>query len=342
MLSFIYRLITRVCRRDEVTLDMIGTFEEGRAEAQSRGRWSYVMFGARELSGLLGWAFRMPKTSWTLIAGGGLAGLGLGFVASYLWPTSYTAKIQLRIEPSRIERSLLLRIDAFDLDRGVSDAKAATFSRRALTELAERGFYRRLSAEKRDGALREEMDKALRVERSGNIIRVSFTYRDYPPSVEDARKAAELANDYADAMIDQNLRRQEIQITGTVEFFKTRAQKAVMAWETINTQIRGLTAADPRFDRLALDRELARKEYESAREKLGEAEVMEDLAIRQRAEKLQVLDPAHPPEGPDVSRSQVELCGLGCGILAGLIAWLLRGMRGGPSVLLAAEAASSD
>src|SRR5437667_12474900 len=54
MLSFIYRLLARARKRDEVTMDMIGTCEEARAEAQSRGRWSYLIFAVREISGLLG------------------------------------------------------------------------------------------------------------------------------------------------------------------------------------------------------------------------------------------------------------------------------------------------
>ncbi len=49
MLSFIYRLLTRTQKRDEDTLDMLATFEEARADAQSRGRWSYFVFATREL-----------------------------------------------------------------------------------------------------------------------------------------------------------------------------------------------------------------------------------------------------------------------------------------------------
>ena len=214
-------------------------------------------------------------------------------------------------------------LDRVDLDRVVSDARAAVFSFKALAELGQSGYYRRIRAGKKVEAMREEMAKALRVERSGDIIRVAFTYRDYPPSVDNARKAAYLANQCAAAIIETNLRYQEMRIEGTMEFFQIRAQSAAGAWDKLNSEIRGLTAADPRFDRLALDRELALKEYESVWQKLSEAEGMHDLAIRQMGGRLLILDAAQPPEGPDFSRLQMALSGLGCGLLAGLIAWLL-------------------
>ena len=107
-----------------------------------------------------------------------------------------------------------------------------------------------------------------------------------------------------------------------MEFFKNRAQNAAGSWGKLNSEIRGLSASDPRFDRLALDRELARKEYESVKQKLSEAEAMVDLTMRQMGWRLQLLDVAQPPDGPDVSRLQMALSGLGCGLLAGLIARL--------------------
>jgi len=282
-----------------------------------------------------------PKAWWSLIAAGGLAGLALGIAASYLQPAAYTAAVRLRIEQPRIPRGLLVQADGLDLDRAVSDARVAAFSFKALTEPGQ-GYYRRFPADKRIEAMREEIDKALRVERSGDIIRVAFTYRDYPSSGDNAGKAAYLANQFAETIIDTNLRDQEIRTVGTVEFFRIRAQNASVAWEKLNSEIRGLTAANPRFDRLALDRELARKEYESVRQKLSEAEGIHELAFRQLGWRLLVLDPAQPPEGPDFSRLQMALSGLGCGLLAWLIARLLVAMRSAPGVLVGPAVASSN
>ena len=77
------------------------------------------------------------------------------------------------------------------------------------------------------------------------------------------------------------------------------------------------------------------------KQKLSEAEGMRDLARRQMGGRLLIFDPAQPPEGPDFSRLQMALSGLGCGLLAGLIAWLLVAMRSAPSALLGPAAASS-
>src|SRR5262245_40938785 len=129
------------------------------------------------------------KAGWVLIAGGGLAGLALGVAASHLWPSSYTAAVWLRIEQPIISRNLLVTGDAFDRDRGLSDAREEEFSFTALQELRRQGYYRRLRAGENVEAMREEMAKALRVERFGDIIRVRFTYRDYASSGKNAEKA---------------------------------------------------------------------------------------------------------------------------------------------------------
>ena len=180
---------------------------------------------------------------------GGLIGLALGVAASYLWPTAYTAEARLRIEQPRIPRNLLVSSDAFDVDEVVSDVRAEACSFKALTELGQSGYYRRLYAGKKVEAMGEEVAKALRVERSGDIIRVAFTYRDYPPSVDSARKAADLANRCAAVIITTNLLDQDTRAEGAVQFFQARAQNAAGAWEKLNSEIRRLTAADPRFDR---------------------------------------------------------------------------------------------
>lgn len=142
-------------------------------------------------------------------------------------------------------------------------------------------------------------------------------------------------------LIKENLRHQANQVTGTVEFFKVQAEGAVAAWENLNTKIRGLTAAGPHFDRLALDRELARKEYESMRQKLSEAEALQDQALRQKGWRLEINEPANVPQTPDVSRLQLALSGLGGGLLIGFIVWIRAAMRAVPRVLRRVESAPS-
>lgn len=123
MLFFIYRLLTRAGKRDEVTLDMITTFEEARTDALSRGRWNYLTFAIREILGLLGSPGRLiPKTKWTLIPVGGLAGLALGVAASHLWPPSYTTEGVLLVHIGQIDQDPISS-GGFDIDRTLSEAK---------------------------------------------------------------------------------------------------------------------------------------------------------------------------------------------------------------------------
>jgi uncharacterized protein involved in exopolysaccharide biosynthesis len=147
--------LTLAHKRDEVTSDMMATFEEARTEARSRGAWNYFLFAAREISGLLGSPSRINrKSALTLIAGGGLVGLALGVAASHLWPAAYTSEAQLQIYPPEIPKNLLASGDALDLDNAISEVRF-TLSRQIERNMAE--FYPHLRAAKEVGALREEI-----------------------------------------------------------------------------------------------------------------------------------------------------------------------------------------
>jgi uncharacterized protein involved in exopolysaccharide biosynthesis len=327
MLSFIYRLLTRVRKLDNVTLDMIGTFEEARADALSRGPWNYFVFGIREISGLLGSRGWISRTWWALIPGTGLAGLAIGAGAFYVCPSSYTAESVLQLRPPSIPQSLIASGDTSDFARGLDEVKGQVLSRTRLLPIVERlNLYPHLSQGVEKMAVLEAVRKTIRVERSEDLIRVSFTYRDYPSSPDDPKKAAMLTNELTNLLIEENLRRQVFLVESTVEFFKRRGDEAGRSWEKLNTEIRGLPAKDPHVDRLILDRELARKEYESVRQKLSEAEGVKDLTIRLKAAKIQFLEAAQMPQQPDVSRLQMELSGLGGGLLIGFLGWLLLAM----------------
>jgi len=114
----------------------------------------------------------------------------------------------------------------------------------------------------------------------------------------------------------------------TVQFFKDRSEEVASEWEKLNTQLRGLSPADPRFDRLNLDREQVRKEYESLRQKLSDALVMQELFSRKQGRLLELLDPATPAVLPDTSPVTIALAGLAGGLGAGLIVVLWRALRG--------------
>jgi hypothetical protein len=56
MLSFLYRLLSKFKKQDEMAQDMQRTFEEARTDALAGGWWSYGRFAAREIAGL----FNLP------------------------------------------------------------------------------------------------------------------------------------------------------------------------------------------------------------------------------------------------------------------------------------------
>jgi hypothetical protein len=341
MLSFIYRLLTRARKRDEVTLDMIGTFEEARVDARMRGRWNYFVFAVREIVGLLGSPGRMiPKTWGMWVAGGGLAGLAFGVAAFYLLPASYTSEAVLMLRPPSIPSNLQVVTDALYLD-GLS---ASVRSRSVLTTIVQNhGLYPNARVSKSLEEIVEAMNKAIYIESLGDsTIRMTLTYRDYPRGARDDLQAAKATGDLVARLIDTNVRRQSEQMYTTLQFFKNRVQETGELWEQLNREMRGLTATDPRFDRLTLDRELARKEYESSRQKLSEAQVSQDLTTNKMGWLLELRDPPSIPQGPDRSLTEIALYGLGGGLLLGFIAWIWAAVRRVPAVLLTPEAAPGD
>ncbi len=343
MLSFIYRLLTRVRKLDDVTLDMIGTFEEARVDALSQGRWNYFVFGVREISGLLGSPGRISKTWWVLIPGAGLAGLAIGAAAFYVWPASYTAESVLLVDQPHVPQSLLASGDSSDFDRSLSEIRSTVLSRSELLHVVEvLGLYPHLRGKTRDMAVSDEVRKAVRIERSEDLIRVSFTYRNYPPSADDPATAARVTNELALLLIDQNMKRRTTLVGGTLDLLKSAAAEVASTWEDLNTTVRGLRSTDLHFDRLVLDRDLARKQYESLRQQLSDAERTRVLEIQQKGSRLLVLERAEVPTGPDISRSQMDLYGLGGGLLIGFITWLVLAMQSIPRLLLTPEAAASD
>ena len=83
-----------------------------------------------------------------------------------------------------------------------------------------------------------------------------------------------------------------------------------------------------------LDRDLARKEYESFRQKYSESESMVVLAERAQSRNLELLDPASLPQVPDTSPLLFVLGGLAAGLLIGLLSAWLRTTRENPARLL--------
>jgi len=304
-------------------MDMIYTFEDARADAKARGWWSYSVFAAREIFGLLALpGAPRPARRWTPVAAWGLLGLAAGIAASYLLPAQYTSEADLRLTPAVIADELAQR-DSLNVDNYLDTILPTVLSRTVLTTIVNNfGLFQSERARRSILDVLGEMRKAIRIERTGaQVIRVAFTYRDRAVSQR-------VTQDLVARLIDGNIRLRSNQVYVTTEFFKNRSEAVALEWEKLNTQLRGLSPADPRFDRLNLDRDQARKEYEALRQKLSDADVMRDLFGRRQGMTMEVLDPATMPQVPDMSPVTIALAGLACGLGAGLIVVLWRALRG--------------
>jgi hypothetical protein len=83
--------------------------------------------------------------------------------------------------------------------------------------------------------------------------------------------------------------------------------------------LHGTSPTDPQHDRLALARYQKRKEYESVKQNLGDAEALLDLWSRKQDKVLELLTPPSRPEQPDTPSYLSWLSGLACGLAAGIV-----------------------
>jgi len=123
-------------------------------------------------------------------------------------------------------------------------------------------------------------------------------------------------------LLDQAIQEESNRLFQSEAFFAERSEDAAKKWDQLNSQNRALTTVYPYAERVALDRELARKEYEFLRQRLAEVRPARDLSERQEGRKLLILDATSLPEEPDTPATEMSFYGLGCGLALGLIAAL--------------------
>ncbi len=335
MLSFIYRLLARGRKRDELTQDMLGTFEEARQEARRQGWWSYLRFGAREIGGLLRPSGRRkPRRRWLGIAASGIAGMLVGIGVYYLVPASYTSEAMLQAVPARIPQALTGVDDSY-LTPSLSARRLILHSRVALTTII-RNFELYGPAQHRHPIedVIEDMRKAIRIETIGETgILVAFTYADYPSTGRARLTAQRVVQELVTRLIDEDVREQGILANEAVIYFTDRLNKVGDNWTALNQQLLAMPPGDPRHDRIALDRDLAREEYESIHRKLANAQGLYELSGRREARTLALIDPPSLPVIPNTTQEQMALIGLAAGVALRLLFLLWRSLRGTSPVL---------
>jgi uncharacterized protein involved in exopolysaccharide biosynthesis len=353
MLTMLYKLLVRFRRpfrpMDEVTRDMLATFEEARAEARARGWISYAGFAMRELTGLV-LASRPVKRRWPAVAAWGLGGLAVGVAITYIHPPQYSSEAFLRLSPPAIAESLYPSDPSLSVDNVLSTVRPIVLSRTVLASVIQAfGLYQSERARQPIEAVIARMRQNIRIERQGeNVILVAFTYGDspwgsldqylpgdlVPHDRPDRYLAQRVAQDLLSRLIDQTVRERRNQAFMAQRFFEDRSEDAATRWEKLNAAMQGLVPTDRRYERAVLDRDLARKEYESLRQKYSDSEGMALLTARMQSRNLELLDPASLPQVPDTEPLWIVLGGLAAGLLIGLLSAWLRTTREKPARLL--------
>jgi uncharacterized protein involved in exopolysaccharide biosynthesis len=339
MLSLIYRLLLNF-KRHELKAEMLDTFEQSRAEARTRGWREYFSFGVREIFGLFGLQASPRPRRWTAVAGWTVAGALAGVAATYVIPARYSSEAAIQVTPNIISPRLVPNEDSPDVSRVIQTLLPVVLSRTRLTTIInDFGLYPHLRARTPIEDVLVQMRHAIRIEpRGANVLEIRFTYWDSPSKESDRLLAQKVAQQLVAGFIDENVRQRHTQAFDTAVYLKLRSEVVATEWDGLTAQLRALPDGAPRQERLQLDRDLARQEYESLRRKLSDAQVMLDLENRKQGITLLLLEPASLHLNPDTTPVWIVLTGLGAGLFVGIVVALWRTARGMSAESVPAEA----
>src|SRR5687768_18280726 len=108
-------------------------------------------------------------------------------------------------------------------------------------------------------------------------------------------------------IIDANVQERGIMRNRTSSFLKQQAEEAAAEWARQFEALRKAQPGTAAYERLAFDRELARRRYEQLR-------TMEFEGASYRSPALEILDLPHRPQGPvGLRQGLVMLGGLAAG-----------------------------
>lgn len=250
---------------------------------------------------------------WILL--GTLLGIAVGTATSFLLPTRYEATAELQVVPFRLPERFFGPALAPPIQQRLKDHIRRLLSRVQLTSVIqtynlypqERG---RLPMQDVLRIMREDVRVWTQSENSHTTVHLSFRYKD---RVLAQRAAADLV----ERLMTQEYISQAAYQKMTVEFLRLMLDTASREWLALK---QGKGAAADRSELRALDLESARRHYESVRQKMSEAEVLDEMRKRQLGEILELTDPPPLPVKPVSPRRGTFLAG---GALGGLLASLV-------------------
>ncbi|MBZ5674785.1 MAG: hypothetical protein LAP61_11105 [Acidobacteriia bacterium] len=268
--------------------------------------------------------FPTAERWWIRIGGWALVGLAAGFLISFLLPARYTSEATLRLVPAIVSQDLVPH-DTVDVGRLLELVKPIVLSRNVImTIINNLDLYPGERKREPMEDVIEEFRKVVRIDSSGEkLIHVAFTYPE--PGL-----ANKVTRDLVSRIIAQMLTERANLSVQSVGFFQYEVDQLSKSWLELSSSVKTTPASDPRYELLLLARDQKRKEYESAAQKLGTAEMLKDLASRGQDVRLEQLDEPILPQEPDTPPSFVGLIGLGCGLAVGLFTTLWQTLRRTP------------
>ncbi len=323
---------------DEITEDMIGTFEEAREEALGRGSLHYLRFGGREIMGqfarLLGTPERiLPRglLTWTLM--GGFLGV---LISASVWlcsPVEFRSDGMMRIRGPEIPDELLEASGGIQLFDDLETMKVLLLARPKLTQLINsHDLYPALLRRAPMSDAVEEFRDRTEIELEGDrTVRVAFTYSSGKESGLDdlfdeatgARTAQEITVDLMSRMISEHVEQRGRMTYQMTEFLAARLESVADQWAKLNARLQQLYPANPEYARVELDRNLAREHYIDIQQRLYAAEERNELTERAQGERLEIVDPASLPSRPENPLGDAVTRGGVAGLIVGLAIWLL-------------------
>jgi uncharacterized protein involved in exopolysaccharide biosynthesis len=328
MLKYLYRFLSGFKTQDALTEDMRKTFEEARMDARARGWWAYARFAAREIGGI---GMPLRKLWWVRAAGWAVVGLAAGWLASVVMPARYTSEATLRLTPAMVSQDMLPR-DSFSVESVLDSVTPVALSRFAIEGIVARfGLYPNMQRRVPAKEIAEEVRKSMRIERSGaNMIRVSFTYGDWPSGEAEATLSQKVTQEMVSRIIDESIRERASMAFATTQFFLDYAEGLEKTWTELNERVRVTPVSSPQYAALARSLDQKRKQLEAAEQKQAEAKELMDLYARKVDRTLELLDPASLPEQPDTSPWMIRMAGMGLGLAMGAAVAMWRTLRRSP------------
>jgi uncharacterized protein involved in exopolysaccharide biosynthesis len=246
---------------------------------------------------------------------GTLIGVAVGTAASFLVPARYESTAELQVVPCQIPERFVGAVSVLPIRQALKAMMQQLLSRGMLTNIIQTyNLYpqerKRLPPEDVIEIMRKDVRVWTHPEDSPTTIRLSFRY-------QDRILAQRVTADFAMRLVDEYIVMQSSSQKLTVQFLSDMLDKASREWLALK---QGQGSAAGRSELRALDLPLAQRHYESLRQKLSDAELLDAMFNRRLGEMLELTDAASLPEKPMSPRRGIFAAG---GALGGLLASLV-------------------